>query len=118
MKRKDTHDWPVMAKQCPTCPLRQDERGRYPDERLASSVIERCITRASQICHHPRLQGRRETHLCRGARDYQLTIFYRLGLLPEPTDRAWAEKSVTSQTARARAEKTDVVPSLPPNDPR
>jgi hypothetical protein len=92
MKRKDTTDWPVMAKQCATCPLRQDAHGRYPDERLASSVIERCITRASQVCHHARLHGRRESHLCRGARDYQLMIFYRLGFLDEPTDQAWEKK--------------------------
>src|SRR5260221_13191386 len=83
MKKRDVREWPVMAEQCPTCPLRVDERGRYPDPRLAAEVMERCITRASQICHHPRLHGRPETHLGRRARDYQLMIFYRLGVLKE-----------------------------------
>ncbi len=94
MKKRDVREWPVMAEQCPTCPLRVDERGRYPDPRLAAEVMERCITRASQICHHPRLHGRPETHLCRRARDYQLMIFYRLGFLKEPTDEAWKEPEV------------------------
>lgn len=93
MRKRDITNWPVMPKQCASCVLRTDERGRYVDEHLASSVIERCITRASQICHHPRLNGKRETHLCRGARDYQLMIFYRIGFLSEPTDRAWKAKT-------------------------
>ena len=81
-----------MKRQCATCPLRADERGRYTDDELARKVIVRCMTEASQICHHPRLRGKRETHLCRGARNFQLQLFYRLGFLKEPTDDAWNEK--------------------------
>ena len=32
------------------------------------------------------------THLCRGARDWQLQILYRMGYLAAPTDEAWADK--------------------------
>lgn len=81
-----------MKRQCQSCPLRTDKRGRYPDPHLAASVQARAIAQASQICHHPRLKGKRETHLCRGARDYQLMIFYRIGFLTEPTDKAWNRK--------------------------
>jgi hypothetical protein len=93
MKKRNIRDFPIMPHQCSSCPLRTDKRGRYPDPRLAASVIERCVTRASQICHHPRLHDKPETHLCRGARDFQITIFYRLGFLKEPTDAAWKEKA-------------------------
>lgn len=47
---------------------------------------------ASQICHHPRLHGHTETHLCRGARDHQLVVFHRMGVIDAPTDEAWAAK--------------------------
>jgi len=82
-------DFPVCAAQCSTCPFRVDASGRHPDPQLVSRIQLRCLTEASQICHHPRLQGKPETHLCRGARDYQLQIFHRLGLLDTPTDAAW-----------------------------
>jgi len=81
-----------MKKQCATCVLRKDDRGRYVDRTLAISVMNRCLTQASQVCHHPRLEGKPETHLCRGARDYQIEFFYRLGFLSAPTDLAWKEK--------------------------
>jgi hypothetical protein len=76
-----------MKEQCPTCPFRN---GTYPD--LAERVTARCLTEASQICHHPVLHGKKETHLCRGARDIQLRFFYVIGFLPEPTDEAWKNK--------------------------
>lgn len=84
----DISNFPVMKKRCPTCPFGgEGERDRDPE--IANMVRERCMTQASQICHHPRLHGKEETHLCRGARDHQLTIFYRIGLLREATDEAW-----------------------------
>lgn len=92
-RRLNVRDWPVMAKQCATCVLRCDERGRYVDPVLANRVIERCLTQASQICHHPALSGKPETHLCRGVRDYQLMIFHRIGFLDAPTDEAWQAKA-------------------------
>jgi hypothetical protein len=55
--------------------------------------MERTLLQASQICHHPRIHGEPETHLCRGARDEQLTILYRLGWIPEATDAAFSEAS-------------------------
>jgi hypothetical protein len=79
---------PIMAVKCPSCPF--NDGG---DIELRNSVMERTILKASQICHHPALKGKRQTHLCRGARDEQLTILFRLGLLPEATDQAFKETS-------------------------
>lgn len=86
----DTEHWPVMQRQCTTCPFRTDECGRRIDPQLAARVESRLLE-VSQICHHPRLENKPETHLCRGARNWQLTIFHRLGVLAEPTDKAWKE---------------------------
>jgi len=88
MGMKNIRNWPVMAAKCESCPFREGG-----DIELRNKVMERTLLTASQICHHPRLHGKKETHLCRGARDEQLTILFRLGMLPEPTDRAFAEAS-------------------------
>lgn len=90
--KRNTVDWLVMAKQCSTCVLRTDAQGRYIDPHIAKTVTDRCLTEASQICHHPALHGKRETHLCRGTRDYQINFFYRIGFLDAPTDEAWNRK--------------------------
>ncbi len=84
--------WPVMKGKCPTCPFNKSENGLEASPDIANTVRSRCITEASQICHHPRLHGKKENHLCRGARDFQLDIFHRLGLLETPTDEAWEKK--------------------------
>lgn len=87
-KTKKVKNFQVMGKRCPTCPFgEQGEKDRVAD--IANMVRQRCISQASQICHHPRLHGKKETHLCRGARDFQLQIFHRLGVIDEPTDEAW-----------------------------
>ena len=75
-----------MPTKCATCPFREGG-----DAALRASVESRLLS-ASQICHHPRLNGHKETHLCRGARDFQLQLLHRLGFLAEPTDEAWAAR--------------------------
>jgi len=81
-------NFPVMKKTCPSCPFGEGNWSEVTD-----MVKGRCITKASQICHHPRLHNKRESHLCRGARDFQITIFHRLGVLKEPTDKCWRENA-------------------------
>ncbi|MDO9142408.1 MAG: hypothetical protein U1E09_00400 [Methylococcales bacterium] len=85
--------WPTMKGKCPTCPFNQDEQGRDAAPAIADRVRRQCLTEASQICHHPRLRGKKEDHLCRGARDVQLAFFHRIGLLDTPTDEAWENKT-------------------------
>ena len=88
IKKTNVADWPVMPKRCGSCPF-GDKGQPDRDVRLANMVRERSLTMASQICHHPRIAGKKEDHLCRGARNYQLQVFYQLGILPAPTDEAW-----------------------------
>lgn len=84
-RRRNPAAMPVMAAKCASCPF-----GPNGDPELRARVESRCLTEGSQICHHPRLHGRRETHLCRGARDLQIEVYHRLGVLDEPTDDGWA----------------------------
>jgi hypothetical protein len=92
--RKLALNMPVMAAKCASCPF--NENG---DARLRAAVMARTICQAQQICHHPRIHGKKETHLCRGSRDEQLTILYRMGMLPEPTDAAFTEASIRAARA-------------------
>ncbi|MEL7418547.1 MAG: hypothetical protein AAFR62_06600 [Cyanobacteria bacterium J06629_2] len=88
---KDVSDFPIIKQQCRTCPFRTDSRGKYRDPVLVANIQQRCLTESSQICHHPALSDKEQTHLCRGARDYQLEIFYRIGMLEKPTNECWVK---------------------------
>jgi hypothetical protein len=83
---KITASTPVMLTMCNTCPFRDDG---YMELR---SSVEAKLLEKSQLCHAPRHKGKRETHICRGARDTQLKYFHRIGFLSEPTDDAWQAK--------------------------
>lgn len=80
----------VNAKRCKTCPFNDDG-----DLRIRASVEERCVTQASQLCH-----GTNDTTLCKGARDFQLQIFYRLGWIPEATQAAWDALAIKATQAK------------------
>lgn len=78
-----------MAEKCASCPFREDG-----DRVLCANILARTLLQAQQVCHHPRMHGKKETHLCRGARDEQLTVLHRLGWIDSPTDQAFAEASL------------------------
>jgi hypothetical protein len=86
-KALKARDMPVMAAKCSTCPF----KGNGNIE-LRNRIMQRMF-KTSQICHAPALKGKKQTHLCRGARDEQLTVLFRLGFLTEPTDQAFKETS-------------------------
>jgi|SRR5271170_4992537 len=87
-RRRNVLDMPVMKSQCATCPF-----GPNGDPNVCAGVIDRSVKfQGSQICHHPSLHGKRQTHLCRGARDLQLRIMTAFGILPTPTDEAFDAK--------------------------
>jgi len=87
MTNLDVSNMPVMQSNCETCPF-----GPKGDRYLRSSIEQRVLLTASQTCHHTGLvHGKTDTHLCRGARDYQIQIFFRMGILDAETDEAWAK---------------------------
>ncbi len=84
MSRRKTHairGMLVNPKKCKTCPFQEDGC-----QEIRRAVEERCMTVGSQTCH-----GTNDTTLCRGARDRQIVLFHRLGVLTAPTEQAWNE---------------------------
>jgi hypothetical protein len=52
------------------------------------------LTEASPICHSTGPDAlveteERQPRICRGARNFQVQIFARLGMIAAPTDAAW-----------------------------
>lgn len=71
--------------QCPTCVFR---RGGLPLRPGRLGEIQAYLIEGrTHLCHSPP----RDKFACRGGRDYQLTIWYRLGIIAEPTDDALEE---------------------------
>lgn len=80
----DISNFKVNSKKCCTCPFRDD--ANEINKAIAEEVKARMLTgEVSQICHHT------NSSLCRGARNYLNIIFYRLGVIASPTDKAWEE---------------------------
>lgn len=93
---RNVRNMPVMKESCATCPFRDTGW-----QELRTKIIKRILTEASQTCHSTgSVKGKRDTHLCRGARDAQLQFFFRLGVISEPTDKAWSEKATQLQNER------------------
>jgi hypothetical protein len=81
---------PVRERMCKTCPFHE---AGWID--LREFLQMRALQEASPICHSTgkaltKCEG--PARVCRGARDFQLMIFHRIGLLSEPTDKAWEAK--------------------------
>ncbi len=68
---------------CKTCPF-----APKGDEVLAETVKGRIGLGKSQYCH-----GTDNRTLCRGARNWQLTILFRLGYIEAETDEAFEAAS-------------------------
>lgn len=84
-------DMPVMPQRCKSCPFNPGPNNF--GAALRSRIEGQVLSEASQTCHSTgSINGERDTHLCRGARDYQLQIFHGLGFLDAPTDEAWDKK--------------------------
>lgn len=94
MKRKPKKRLPVVEKQCETCPFKKDSELSHLQSFLAASSIGE----ASRICHSTGSNNAinhrtgKPPMLCRGARDFQLQFFHRVGIIEAPTDEAWNNK--------------------------
>mgnify|MGYP001558602456 CR=1 FL=1 len=92
MKYRDIAGMKVNAARCDSCPF--NTNGCHT---VRQKVEQRVVTDASQLCH-----GANNVTLCRGARDHQLQIFYRLGILKEPTDKCWEETQAALKSKRKK----------------
>jgi hypothetical protein len=87
-KPRNIRGMPVKPKQCSTCPF-----GPNGDQ-ATRTMVEGRLLQVSQTCHSTgAVNGKPDTHVCRGARDWQLQILHRLGFLESPTDKCWEEKA-------------------------
>jgi hypothetical protein len=93
MKKKKPVSLPVMPVKCATCPFREGSKTEFLRDYLSKASLEN-----ARICHSTGRNNAfnkrtgRPDHICRGSRDFQLQIFYRMGFLSAPTDEAWAAK--------------------------
>lgn len=76
-------DLPVMKSHCATCPFKPDENGVWKDTDLANKVVQRTLFKAQQICHstqdHTKKGKKSFRFRCKGAFDYNTTIYERMG---------------------------------------
>lgn len=70
----DCADYPVMKSNCKTCPFKIID-GKQLDAELASTVTNRTLFKAHQLCH-----GTNNTTRCRGSFDFNFVIYERMGL--------------------------------------
>jgi hypothetical protein len=74
---------------CATCIFRPENPMHLSHGRLAE-IQGYLLQGHAHTCHEPGPSGRGDELNCRGGRDWQTQMWYRLGLLPEPTDEALA----------------------------
>lgn len=100
---------PVNAGKCRTCPFGE---GKAAWKHVRPLLEERALKEASPICHSTgpdalTKKGKQPVaHVCRGARDFQLTIFWRLGWIAAPTDAAWQTKVDAMNSRNEETRKT------------
>jgi len=74
----------VNETQCATCPFREDGKGLDLGAAKMSEITAYLIKGQNHFCH----SDSRNRTICRGGRNYQLSVWHRLGLISEPTDEA------------------------------
>lgn len=95
---------PIMPAQCKTCPFWDDG---YAEVR--GLLMLRSLGEATPICHSTGdkpLTNKpvfKDSHLCRGARDFQIRFFHRIGFIESPTDEAWFKKLAEINARKAQA---------------
>lgn len=75
---------------CKTCPFR-DTGWTH----LRGFLEHRAMTEATPICHSTGPEALVDNPIseqelaCRGARDFQIMLFHRMGVIAQPTDECW-----------------------------
>src|SRR5947207_9690313 len=81
---------PVRERMCKTCPFHE---AGWTD--LRGFLIQRALNEASPICHstgNSLVKCEGKAQVCRGARNFQIDYYFRIGFLKAPTDEAWKER--------------------------
>jgi hypothetical protein len=86
--RKRVSDLPVAKVMCSTCIFRDDGNELELREGRLDQIRIELIQGCSFVCHGPLLHHNDPKVLCRGARDFQLQCWHRMGVIGEPTDES------------------------------
>lgn len=81
---------PCQKTMCATCIFREDGAALPLRPGRLAEIQAYLIQGQAHLCHSGPVAGRSADRICRGSRNYQLMIWHRLGILPEPTDEALA----------------------------
>lgn len=77
----------VRKTQCATCVFKDEKDGGIALRESRRTEIKVMLLKGTnQMCHHDDNKT-----ICRGGRDFQLQCFARMGLIPEPADKALKE---------------------------
>jgi hypothetical protein len=86
--------YPVQSSQCKSCIFREGS-DVVSQERLVE-IQQYLLAGKTHLCHSPDQSKpkakRKNTHACKGARDWQLSMWYRLGYISAPTVDALQEE--------------------------
>ena len=88
----------LRKSQCKTCPFLRDNQEMLSSERWGD-IYKYLLEGVNHICHST---GK---HVCRGGRDWQLNVWFNMGMIEEATDtalfqamkKAGVEPAVTEQ---------------------
>lgn len=86
---------PLRKTMCATCPFRKGSRYAA----LAHDLAHSAQSDSTRICHSTGSNAINQRtgikpHICRGARDLQLRMFFNLEYIAAPTDEAWNVRRV------------------------
>lgn len=79
-----------LGKQCANCPFRDDGNSLKLISDIMANIQIYLIEGQNHLCHNDRSNNT----ICYGGREYQLTIWYRMGLIAAPTNEALAKKMI------------------------
>lgn len=88
----------VRKTQCETCVFKDEcDGGVVLGDGRREEIKQNLLNGINQLCHHDNNKT-----ICRGGRNFQLQIFHRMNLIPEPTDEALA-KEIAVVTGKSEA---------------
>lgn len=79
---------PVMPQMCKSCPFRDDGGALSLCPEVRARIHSYLLDGQNHLCHSPQLAGGKPTHICRGGRDWQLEMWFRMRIIDTPTDEA------------------------------
>lgn len=74
----------LRCSQCKSCPFKKENQDIVSPQRWAA-IYKYLLGGVNHVCHST------SKHVCRGGRDWQLNIWWNIGIISEPTDAALFE---------------------------